>query len=136
MKLAQAKPDPNGWNFADVEDIRTYSAAIIRNRFSQLPDYLQDEAREEAIFIVMKLYGDWDPDRCASFRDYLSSYLHRRLIDWWRQTRIRDGGIKNQDGTYEFPTLASGLADDFVPDLGDDSGASPYDLLVDIGEVA
>lgn len=124
------------WALEDVADIRTYSAAVVRNRFGHMPDYMQDEAREEAIFIVLKLHQDWDPARCPSFKSYLVSYLYRRLIDWWRATRIRDGGIKNADGTYEFPTLASGLADDFVPDLGNDPGPSTYDELVDLGSAA
>lgn len=120
----------------DVEDVPTYVGAIVRNRFASLPETMRDEACLEGVCIVYELHKRWKPEKCASFRDYLSTYLALRLIDWWRQTRVHDGGTKNEDGTYEPPTVPSGLADDFVSDLADDPGPEAYDLLVDFGSAA
>lgn len=128
--------EATGWELEDVEDIRTYSAAIVRNKFPQLPEQMRDEARQEAICLVYELHKKWKPEKCPSFRDYLSTYLYLRLVDWWRTTRVHDGGVKNEDGTYDPPTVPSGFADDFVPDIGVDPHASPYDLLVDLGTAA
>lgn len=103
----------NGWAIEDVADLRTYTASIVRERFAQLPESMKEEARQEAICLAFELHKKWDKERCESFKDFLSTYLYLRLIDWWRSTRVHDGGVKTEDGTYEAPTLSVADIDTF-----------------------
>lgn len=81
----------------DIHDVEGFAAAVAR-RLNQraTPDEIQ-EATAEGIALLYKLHGDWDPERCASFYSYCTTYLPFRLIRWW-QTELRQRLLGHRAG--------------------------------------
>ena len=74
-----------GTPIEDVRDPRGFSAAVVRRLSIRLTEAEQEEAVSEGVVLLYELHGRWDPERCASFYAFCTTYLPLRLIDWWRK---------------------------------------------------
>lgn len=117
----------------DVEDITTYCAAVVRDRWYRLPRSMHDDVVQEAVLIAYSLHAnEWNPERCASFRDYLSTYLDLRLKDWWRSYQARNGAFKIEDGQYTDPTISVDPTHDIFTGISARSEDPTIGVLADI----
>jgi|GEM_PF-4734787 len=108
------------WGLEDIKDVRRYVAGVVKVRMaSHIEAGDEDEAIAAGIEIVYRLHSKWDPKRCASFRDFVSTYLALRLIDWWRQ-EMRQRNICRRNGkTQEYIYTGVASLDEMV---GQDHG--------------
>ena len=86
----------------DITDIRQYVGRIVGRKFSRLAEAEKDELAQQGVLIVLELHRRWDPRRCKSFAAFCSTYVHRRLIDHWRQEMRRKNGSRRNGKTGEY----------------------------------
>lgn len=111
----------------DVQDVERFAATVARRLLQRAPEDEVQEAAAEGVALLYELHGVWDPERCASFYRYCTTYLQLRLIDWWRkESRQRNLAHRSGDG-YEYMGRVS--LDGFVEDLEDQREAMPAALV-------
>jgi DNA-directed RNA polymerase specialized sigma subunit len=82
----------------DIRDVRGYVARVVERKFSETPASEREELVSEGVALLYALHGKWEPERCASFSDFASTYLPLRLIDYWRR-EMRQRNIARRNGT-------------------------------------
>lgn len=96
---------------ADIRSVPRYVNKVVSGRELQrllhsFAGAQREEMRLEMIaqgsLAIYRLWESWKPDRCLSFADYCSTYLPKRIHDWWRTNERQSWRSRRNTTTGEY----------------------------------